>query len=75
MPGLRKTIEGKETNPDDPRGGFDMRMNDEVAQERIDALETDNLALRVQNQLLEEEVLSLKVWMQQKFANADWQVV
>ena len=51
-----------------------MKINDEVAQNHIDTLEADNLALRVQVQLLEEENVSLKVWMQQKFANADFQV-
>jgi len=48
-----------------------MRVNDEKAQERIDTLEALNLVLSVQNQLLEEEVLSLKVWGQQKFADTE----
>ncbi len=51
-----------------------MRVNDENAQERIDTLEALNLVLSVQNQLLEEEVLSLKVWMQQKFADTEMAV-
>ena len=51
-----------------------MKINDEVAQDHIDSLEADNLALRVQVELLEEEVVSLKVWMQQKFADTEMRV-
>ena len=51
-----------------------MRVNDETTKDHIDAIEADNDALRVQVQLLEEEVVSLKVWMQQKFADTEMAV-
>ncbi len=59
---------------DGTEGCTEMRVNDETTKDHIDAIEADNDALRVQVQLLEEEVVSLKVWMQQKFADTEMAV-
>jgi len=45
--------------------------NDEIAADRILELETDNDILRVENELLQQEVLALKFQLQERFSNPD----
>ncbi len=49
-----------------------MKANDEAAQEHIEKLDTDNDHLRAEVEVLKQELLALKVQLQQRFADPNY---
>ena len=48
-----------------------MRVNDQKTQEYIDEIQTDNLTLRVELELANQEIRRLRVELNERFSNPD----
>ena len=49
-----------------------MRANDEVTAEHIEEIESDNDHLRAEVEVLKQELLTLKIQLQQRFSDSDY---